>query len=131
MLTAIRWLNATQVFCKMPRQGKSVPWHQDGPYWPIVPLRAVSAWVALDDTSLSNGGIEVIPGSHRSSPSGGGGGDAMVPHVHRVDEEACISYVADPLMIDAQLKEAGGAVAIELQAGQVTRSPIRMPQHRR
>ena len=39
---------ACQVFCKPPKTGKSVPYHQDGQYWPIVPLRAISAWIALD-----------------------------------------------------------------------------------
>ena len=28
---------ACQVFCKQPHTGKSVPWHQDGQYWPIEP----------------------------------------------------------------------------------------------
>ena len=50
---------ACQVFCKPPREGKSVPFHQDGLYWPIEPLRACSAWVALDRSDAENGALQV------------------------------------------------------------------------
>jgi phytanoyl-CoA hydroxylase len=46
--------------------GLRVAWHQDGPYWHRVePKIAVTAWVALDDATLENGCMRVIPGSHR------------------------------------------------------------------
>jgi phytanoyl-CoA hydroxylase len=46
--------------------GLRVAWHQDGPYWPRVdPKVAVTAWVALDDSTPENGCMRVIPGSHR------------------------------------------------------------------
>lgn len=45
--------------------GLRVAWHQDGPYWPrIEPKIAVTAWVALDDSTPENGCLRVIPGSH-------------------------------------------------------------------
>jgi ectoine hydroxylase-related dioxygenase (phytanoyl-CoA dioxygenase family) len=46
--------------------GLRVTWHQDGPYWHRVePKIAVTAWIALDDSTLENGCMRVIPGSHR------------------------------------------------------------------
>ena len=36
------------VFCKPPEVGLTVPWHQDGQYWPIRPLATCSVWIALD-----------------------------------------------------------------------------------
>src|SRR5687768_4013715 len=45
--------------------GLRVAWHQDGPYWwRVEPKVAVTAWVALDDATVENGCMRVIPGSH-------------------------------------------------------------------
>ena len=56
---------STHIFCKPSGDGKEVPWHQDGHYWPIRPLATCSVWVALDDVTLENGAMGYIPGSHR------------------------------------------------------------------
>jgi hypothetical protein len=55
---------ASSVFCKPARRGLEVPWHQDGQYWPIRPSATVTVWIALDDVTLDNGCMRVIPGSH-------------------------------------------------------------------
>lgn len=39
------------------------PWHQDWPYWKG--SHKLSVWVALDDATIKNGCLKVIPGSHR------------------------------------------------------------------
>ena len=39
------------------------PYHQDGANWPLVPLITVSAWIAIDETTVENGCVHVIPGS--------------------------------------------------------------------
>lgn len=56
---------ASTVFCKPPREGLEVPWHQDGQYWPIRPRATVTMWIALDDATAENGCMRVIPGTHR------------------------------------------------------------------
>jgi hypothetical protein len=55
----------THLFCKQASTGREVPWHQDGHYWPIRPLATCTAWVALDDTTIDNGALRYIPGSHK------------------------------------------------------------------
>ncbi len=55
-------------FCKMPMDGKKVPWHQDCLYWPLSPSRTVTVWLAIDDASLENACMQFIPGSHRLGP---------------------------------------------------------------
>jgi len=55
---------ASSVFCKPAGHGLEVPWHQDGQYWPIRPSATVTVWIALDDVTLGNGCMRVIPGSH-------------------------------------------------------------------
>ena len=55
----------TTLFGKPAGVGKATPWHQDGQYWPIKPLATCTAWIALDDCTVANGCLRVIPGSHR------------------------------------------------------------------
>lgn len=54
----------SQCFMKPPG-GIEKPWHQDSAYFPIEPLELVTCWTALDDVTLENGCMWVIPGSHR------------------------------------------------------------------
>lgn len=54
----------THFFCKMPRDGKAVAWHQDASYWPLTPSRAVTVWLAIDDADVENACMRFIRGSH-------------------------------------------------------------------
>lgn len=54
----------THFFCKMPRDGKAVAWHQDASYWPLTPSRAVTVWLAIDDADAENACMRFIRGSH-------------------------------------------------------------------
>jgi hypothetical protein len=51
-------------FCKMPRDGKAVAWHQDASYWPLTPTRALTVWLAIDDADVENACMRFIKGSH-------------------------------------------------------------------
>ena len=50
-------------FCKMPRDGKSVAWHQDASYWPLTPSKAVTVWLAIDDAHIENACMKFVAGS--------------------------------------------------------------------
>lgn len=55
-----------QVFYKPPHHPGVVPWHQDYSYWDrTAPACHITANLVLDDTSLANGCLHVVPGSHR------------------------------------------------------------------
>lgn len=55
-----------QLFCKPPRHGGVVAWHQDYSYWTRTqPMAHLTCWIALDDSDESNGVVQYIPGSHR------------------------------------------------------------------
>jgi non-heme Fe2+,alpha-ketoglutarate-dependent halogenase len=58
----IAW--GSHFFCKLPRDGKTVSWHQDASYWPLTPARAVTVWLAIDDADRRNACMKFIPGSH-------------------------------------------------------------------
>jgi non-haem Fe2+, alpha-ketoglutarate-dependent halogenase len=58
----IAW--GSHFFCKMPRDGKPVDWHQDASYWPLSPSKAVTVWLAIDDADRENACMKFIPTSH-------------------------------------------------------------------
>jgi phytanoyl-CoA hydroxylase len=60
-------LFGSQAFMKPPG-GVEKPYHQDSPYFSIEPMALVTCWIALDDVTLENGCLWVIPGSHRLGP---------------------------------------------------------------
>ena len=50
---------------KKPVVGGRLAWHQDFAYWPLATPGAVTCWIALDDVSAENGGMQVAAGSHK------------------------------------------------------------------
>ena len=50
---------------KKPVVGGRLGWHQDYAYWPLASPGAVTCWIALDDVSAENGGMQVAAGSHK------------------------------------------------------------------
>ena len=57
-----------QYFMKSPRTGSAQPWHQDSASWrDIFPMDLVTAWTAIDDSTLENGCLHFVPGTHRCS----------------------------------------------------------------
>ncbi len=55
----------TSFFIKEPRNPSFVSWHQDSTYWGLEPPDIVTAWVAISESTLENGAMRVIPGTHR------------------------------------------------------------------
>jgi phytanoyl-CoA hydroxylase len=60
-------LYSSQAFMKPPG-GVEKPYHQDSPYFTIEPMSLTTCWIALDDVTLENGCLWVVPGSHRLGP---------------------------------------------------------------
>jgi len=55
-----------QLFCKPARHGGVVAWHQDYSYWTRTrPMAHLSCWIGLDDSTVDNGCVHYVPGSHR------------------------------------------------------------------
>ncbi|MCZ7645580.1 MAG: phytanoyl-CoA dioxygenase family protein [Planctomycetota bacterium] len=55
-----------QVFFKPAKHGGVVAWHQDYSYWQrTAPIGHLTCFIALDDATLDNGCLHVIPGSQR------------------------------------------------------------------
>jgi ectoine hydroxylase-related dioxygenase (phytanoyl-CoA dioxygenase family) len=92
--------------CKPPKDGEAVLWHQDGAYWDLEPMEAVTIWLAVDDADAENGCLRVIPGSHRRD---------IGRLVGRVDVRNMLGSSLDPRSVDA-----AAAVDVTLRAGDVS-----------
>jgi non-heme Fe2+,alpha-ketoglutarate-dependent halogenase len=57
---------ASSFFIKEPFSTQTVGWHQDAYYWPMTPQNSVTVWLAFDDVDAENGGMKIIPGSHKA-----------------------------------------------------------------
>jgi len=57
---------SSHFIAKPKGDGKMVPWHTDGVYWNtrLTPMRVITMWLAVDDSTTENGCMRVIPGSH-------------------------------------------------------------------
>jgi len=100
----IAW--GSHYFCKMPRDGKSVPWHQDASYWPLTPSKAVTVWLAIDDSDRENACMRFIRGTHH------------VGHLtYRMTEDA------DQTVLNQEVENVeayGQPVDVELKAGEIS-----------
>ena len=59
-------LYGDQLFMKPPHHGSAQIWHQDSAsFKSIFPMDIISAWTAIDDATIENGCLWMVPGSHR------------------------------------------------------------------
>ena len=63
-LNAPRLLQSMVMF-KQPGIGGAVGWHQDATFLRTEPESVTGFWIALEDASIENGCLRVIPGGHR------------------------------------------------------------------
>ena len=59
-------LDYDQLLAKRPHKTDAVfEWHQDQAYWPVFEdSRTATVWLAIDDSTLANGCMRFVPGSH-------------------------------------------------------------------
>ena len=94
-----------QLFCKPPKTGGVVAWHQDYSYWTrTVPMAHLTCWIALDDATRENGCLQYIPRSHRWN---------LLPITGLAGEMKAIEDVLTP-----EQRRAFAPVAIELAQGE-------------
>jgi len=93
-------------FCKMPRDGKAVPWHQDASYWPLSPSKTATLWLAIDRADRENACMRFIAGSHR------------LGHLtYRLTEDADHSVLNQ--VVD-EVEQFGQPLDVELAAGEIS-----------
>lgn len=59
-------LFSSHFICKPAGDGRRVPWHEDSAYWrgQWEPMDVVTVWLAIDDSDLGNGCMQVVPRTH-------------------------------------------------------------------
>jgi non-heme Fe2+,alpha-ketoglutarate-dependent halogenase len=103
----------TSFFIKEARNPSYVSWHQDSTYWGLDPADIVTAWVAVSESTLENGAMRVIPGSHR--------GDQMA---HR-DTFASNNLLTRGQEIAVEVDDSA-AVDLVLQPGEMSLHHVRL-----
>ncbi|MEX0322771.1 MAG: phytanoyl-CoA dioxygenase family protein [Puniceicoccaceae bacterium] len=65
-------LFSTHFICKPQGDGRRVPWHEDSAYWRklLDPMEVVTVWLAIDESTVDNGCMYVIPRSHNTGRMG-------------------------------------------------------------
>lgn len=57
-------VHSSTIFAKYGGDGRFISWHQDSYYLRLSEPRFVSAWIALTDSTIDNGCLRVLPGTH-------------------------------------------------------------------
>ena len=95
------------ILSKPPHDDGFVAWHQDGEYATFLGgAPAVSAWIALSDSTTESGCMRVIPGSHKTK----------LAHAERGDPKNMLSHGQE---IAAEVDESQ-AVDVVLHAGEMS-----------
>jgi phytanoyl-CoA hydroxylase len=94
-------LKGEMALAKPPMIGSEKPWHQDNAYFNWLPLHLVgTAWIALDDATIENGCMFVLPGGHKLG---------ALKHHHTIDCEILPDRFDRSQAVPIELK-AGGAL---------------------
>jgi non-haem Fe2+, alpha-ketoglutarate-dependent halogenase len=103
----------TSFFIKDAHDPSFVSWHQDSTYWGLEPPDIVTAWIAISESTLANGAMRVIPGSHLND---------QIPHR---DTFACDNLLSRGQEVAVEV-DGSGAVDLELRPGQMSLHHVRL-----
>lgn len=84
---------------KPPRVGSEKPWHQDKAFFDY-PLEfgVVGFWIALDESTIENGCMHLLPGLHKKGP---------IPHFRRRDWQICDTVTMGNPCVATPLRPGG------------------------
>lgn len=84
---------------KPPLIGREKPWHQDKAYFNLPQgTPVVGVWIALDEATLENGCMRILPGGHYAGP---------ITHFARRDWQICDSEMLGRRCVAVPLKPGG------------------------
>jgi phytanoyl-CoA hydroxylase len=92
-------LKGAMALSKPPFIGSEKPWHQDNAYFNWLPLgKVATAWIALDDATVENGCMHVIPGGHTLG---------ALKHYHTIDCEILPDRIDRTQAVPLPMKAGG------------------------
>lgn len=84
---------------KPPRLGREKPWHQDKAYFDYpLDTPVVGVWIALDEATVENGCMQLLPGRHKEGP---------ILHFNRRDWQICDDQIEGTPSVAAPLAPGG------------------------
>ena len=98
----------SSLFVKPPGDEGFIAWHQDAHYWGLEPDDVCSAWIALEPSTLDNGAMQVIPGSHR---------ERHLPHAASPASSANMLFSHEEIAVEVDTSQA---VALMLGRGEMS-----------
>ena len=100
---------SSHFIAKPKGNGRAVPWHTDGAYWNkrLTPMNVMTLWLAVDESTVENGCMRVIPGSHHAYR-------AAIDDYESVDRSTNVFHARIP----PHLIEEERAVNLELAVGE-------------
>ncbi|MBL8702951.1 MAG: phytanoyl-CoA dioxygenase family protein [Alphaproteobacteria bacterium] len=99
---------SSSLFVKEPHDPAFVAWHQDSYYWGLEPDDVVSAWVAFAPSTLANGAMQVIPGSHTAP---------QFPHRKSAEGSGNMLFTHEEIAVDV---DEGQGVSLLLGEGEMS-----------
>lgn len=96
-------IGAQTMFYFKPPGARGQALHQDNFYLRVKPGTCMAAWLALDHTDAENGGMQVVPGSHRE--------DVVCPETADLSQSFSSHFVAVPQGMEA--------VNVEMEPGDI------------
>jgi non-haem Fe2+, alpha-ketoglutarate-dependent halogenase len=103
----------TNFFIKEGNDPAFVSWHQDSTYWGLSSPDVVTAWVALSPSTIANGAMRVIPGTHKLD---------QIRHKDTFGADNLLTR-GQEVAVEVDEREA---VSLELQPGQMSLHHVRL-----
>jgi len=103
----------TNFFIKEAETPSFVSWHQDSTYWGLSSPDVCTAWVALTPSTLANGAMAVIPGTHDSD---------QIPHRDTFDRNNLLTR-GQEIAVEVDEREA---VPLVLRPGEMSLHHVRL-----
>jgi non-haem Fe2+, alpha-ketoglutarate-dependent halogenase len=103
----------TNFFIKEGNDPAFVSWHQDSTYWGLSSPDVVTAWVALSPSTIANGAMRVIPGTHK------------LDQIRHKDTFGADNLLTRGQEVAVEVDERQ-AVSLELQPGQMSLHHVRL-----
>ncbi len=104
---------SSSFFTKEANDPAYVSWHQDSTYWGLSKPDVVTAWVGFTDSNVSNGCMQVIPGTHLKD---------QLPHKDTFAENNLLTRGQEVQVA----VNANDAVDVVLEAGEMSLHHVRL-----
>ncbi len=95
------------MFPKHAQDPAYISWHQDGTYWGLTSTQVATAWIALTDSTVENGCMRVVAGSHKRP---------ILPHKETWAKENLLSR-GQEILVEVREEDATDVV---LEAGEMS-----------